>query len=242
MSDDGAVFEHGRSDYLASAIKSLVGAVPFAGSLLSEIVGTVIPNQRIDRIAKFTYALQRELERLDEEVVRAKLADENFTELVEEGLRQAVRSTTEDRRTYIASILGASLTADHISFVESKYLLRLLGEINDIEILRLGSYLYSTGQDGRNQYLRQHALVLDAVDAGNGDPTEHRVKAALQKSYDNHLEQLGLIKAAYSIDSQTGLPRLDHAGRPQVQYYEITSIGELLLRSAGFPFPYVREG
>ena len=44
------VLKNNSADYVASAAKSALGAVPFAGSLLSEIAGNIIPNQRIDRI------------------------------------------------------------------------------------------------------------------------------------------------------------------------------------------------
>ena len=42
-----------KLDYVASAAKAALSAVPFAGSLFAELAGTVIPNQRIDRIIKF---------------------------------------------------------------------------------------------------------------------------------------------------------------------------------------------
>lgn len=56
------------SDYVASAAKSVLGVVPYAGSLLAEIAGTVIPNQRIERIVRFAADLEKriiELEQVD---------------------------------------------------------------------------------------------------------------------------------------------------------------------------------
>jgi hypothetical protein len=35
-------------DYVVSVAKASLGVVPFVGSLLAEIAGTLIPNQRID--------------------------------------------------------------------------------------------------------------------------------------------------------------------------------------------------
>ena len=40
-------------DRLASGAKGITGAVPFVGSIIAEIVGNVIPNQRIDRLTRF---------------------------------------------------------------------------------------------------------------------------------------------------------------------------------------------
>ena len=72
------------SDYVASAAKAALGAVPFGGSLLAEIAGSVIPNQRIDRLVRFASELENRLNTVDKAAVRAHLTDENFTDLVEE--------------------------------------------------------------------------------------------------------------------------------------------------------------
>ncbi len=42
-----------RTDLLTSFSKSALSIVPIAGPFLSEIVGTIIPNQRIDRIIEY---------------------------------------------------------------------------------------------------------------------------------------------------------------------------------------------
>ena len=39
-------------DIITSLAKGTVGAVPFVGSLVAEIVGNIIPNQRVDRIMR----------------------------------------------------------------------------------------------------------------------------------------------------------------------------------------------
>jgi ABC-type transport system substrate-binding protein len=44
------------TDYVTAAAKAVFGMVPFVGSLLAELAGTIIPNQRIDRIVKFAEA------------------------------------------------------------------------------------------------------------------------------------------------------------------------------------------
>lgn len=90
-----------KVDYVASAAKAALGAVPFAGSLLIELAGTVIPKQRIDRIVNFAKALETRISKIEQEFVRAQLKDESFTDLMEEGLREAARSSTDARREYI---------------------------------------------------------------------------------------------------------------------------------------------
>ena len=95
------VLQSNTSDYVTSAAKAALGTVPFIGSFLAELAGTVIPNQRIDRIVKFAQTLERRLSNLEEEFIRAQLSDEQFTDLLEEGLRQSARSLTDERRDCI---------------------------------------------------------------------------------------------------------------------------------------------
>lgn len=59
VSDERTGPDTGPADYVALAVRGALGAVPFAGSLLAELAGSVIPNQRIERIAKFAGALDR---------------------------------------------------------------------------------------------------------------------------------------------------------------------------------------
>jgi hypothetical protein len=85
-------------DYAVLATKLVLGAIPIpGGSFLAELVGVVIPNQRTERIVKTLEALGKRLAQL-EELVRSRITDENFTDLFEEGLRQAARSLSDERR------------------------------------------------------------------------------------------------------------------------------------------------
>lgn len=57
-------------DYVTTAAKGALGAVPFVGSLLAELAGNVIPNQRIDRITKFAVLLESRLSELEQATCR----------------------------------------------------------------------------------------------------------------------------------------------------------------------------
>jgi hypothetical protein len=220
-------------DYVASAAKAALGAVPFAGSLLSEIAGSIIPNQRIDRIVAFAEALESKLSEVDRRLMRAALANENFTDLMEEALRQVARSVSQERRARIAAVLVNGLKPDEMSYVESKHLLRILGEVNDIEIIRLASHLYETFGSG-NEYWAKHSEILEPV-APTMDSSERELeKATLQDSYDEHLAQLGLLQPRHNVDSRTNQLVVDRfTGALEVRGYGITSLGRLLLKQVG---------
>jgi hypothetical protein len=181
-----------KVDYVVSAAKAALGAVPFAGSLLAELAGTVIPNQRIDRIVSFAKTLESRIATIEQNFIREELKDETFTDLLEEGLRQAARSLTDERREYIAALISNSLTSRDIQYYESKHLLRLLEELNDVEIIWLRFYLVST-MSGDNEFREKHKEILKPVSRVTNVPQSVRDKGTLQDSYKDHLARLSLL-------------------------------------------------
>jgi len=217
-------------DYVVSAAKAVLGSVPFAGSLLAEIAGTVIPNQRIERLAKFAEELEARIAKLDRDAVRARLTDENFTDLVEETMRHAARAVSNERRRYLTALLANGIKSSDVTYIESKHLLRILGELNDLEVVWLRSYRDPTV--GKDQELRaRHRDVLNPIVATIGSTQGERDKAALQRSYKEHLGQLGLLEPRYETDTRTKQPVFDSfRGGLKIRGYEITALGRLLLR------------
>jgi hypothetical protein len=222
------------SDYVTSAAKAALGTVPFLGSLLAELAGTVIPNQRIERIVKFAQVLERKLSNLEEEFIRSQISDEQFTDLLEEGLRQAARSLTDERRDYITFVISNSLSSQDIEYTESKHLLRILDAINDIEVIWLRFYEDPVATS-ISEFGERHKHILQPVIISMGSSQAELDKEALQKSYLEHLTQLGLLKYRYKVDSKTKSPKYNPVtGAPEVSDYEITYLGILLLRQIGF--------
>ncbi len=220
-------------DYITSAVKGTLGVVPFAGSLLAELAGTIIPNQRLDRIARFVEVLETKLSALDQGFVQSQLTNESFSDLLEEAARQAARSLSNERRQYIASLIANSLSQRDIEYVESKHLLGILGELNDIEIVWLRYYLEPWIQ-GDEEFRTKHTNVITPIVAAMGDTQSVIDKQALQRSYWEHLAQLGLLNPKYQIDRSTHMPEFRRdTGAPEIHGYETTSLGRLLLRQIG---------
>ena len=114
------------TDLLVSSAKSIVGIAPYVGPLLAELVGTFIPNQRIDRLGKYAEELDKRLSKFEQDFLKEEMCKDECIDCFEEGFRQATRALSDDRRKYIASIIENSLSNDHISYIESKYLLQIL--------------------------------------------------------------------------------------------------------------------
>ena len=219
-------------DHIAALARGTVGPVPIFGPLLAEVITVTIPNQRIDRVAKFSEELEGRLSEVEKCLLESQLKDDDFTDLIEEGVRQAARSLSDERRGYIANLIASGLTSDNIVSSESKHLLRILDEINDIEVVWLRFYREPYFQ-GDEAFRETHGEVLNPVVATIGASREKLNKATLQESYKEHLAQLGLLKTRTSIDPKTRMPEFDRTGSMKKKGYELTSLGRLLLDEIG---------
>jgi hypothetical protein len=132
------------TDIAAIIGKGLLGAIPFVGPLAAEIVGAIIPNQRIDRIETVLRLLETKISEEDKEKVKQRIVSPESVDLIEDGFVQASRALSEERKEYIASLLKNSLTDDQLKHIEYKRLLSILGELNDLEVLILKSLTFYT--------------------------------------------------------------------------------------------------
>jgi hypothetical protein len=231
MRDD---LEQDKTDVLVVAAKSVLGAVPFAGPILSEIIGNVIPNQRVDRIAKYLKKLDERLSRIDRKKIDNALSSEEGIDLFEEGFVQASRSLTDERRKYISNVVANGVDNETIEYLESKFILKLLQELNEQEIIWLRFFMVPT-IGGDDEFRKKHRNILGPVRAHLGSDDRTIEKAALKDSYIEHLERLGLIRSHYHMDRNTGMPEFDKfSGKPSVSYRDLTPIGRMTLKQIGF--------
>ena len=143
-SDEPKELKPNKVDYGVAVMRGTVDLIPYLGPTIAEFIGTIIPNQRIDRIAKFAAELDRKLERLEKTLSDAPFNDEEFADRFEEACRQAAHSLSDERRSYIATLIANGLSSEEIAFAESKHLLRILDEISDVEVVWLRSFRYPT--------------------------------------------------------------------------------------------------
>lgn len=223
-------FKTNSPDYVTSAAKAVLGSVPFAGSLFAEIAGVIIPNQRIERIVKYAEELEKRFSRLDQAFVRAQLTNENFTDLLEESIKQAAHSISEERRRYLAAIIANGISSDNIEFSQSKHLLKILGEINDVEAIILRLYLIPT-LGGDEEFRAKHKdiitryhPVMNGKEVSNHDYNKY----VFDESYREHLVSLGLLERKYKMED--GIPKLSNGDTLETSGYKITLLGELLLK------------
>jgi len=220
-------------DHTVSVLKSVFGAAPFAGAMLCELIGAVVPNQRTERLVKFAQSLEQRISDLEGRDKVAMLDDPTFTELLEEGALQAARAISDERIEELAALLANGIFDSDITYSENRHLLRILGELSDVEVIWLRSLVHQTL--GPDPFYDKHENVLEPISGAMGQEQAIYDKSALQGSYKDHLGRLGLAEQQINFDRKTGIPEYDkHTGRPKTRGYKLTTLGRLMLRMLGY--------
>ncbi len=221
-----------KTDLSVSLSKGILGAIPVVGPLMAEVVGTLIPNQRLDRIEKFLKLLEEQVSELNKEQIESRFRDEKFIDLLEDGMLQASRAISDERQKYIASVIENGIKEEEFEYLQKKLILNVLNELNDVEIIVLQSYGIHPGE--RNEFFEKHRGLLTPPMATMGSPPEVIDDKALFDAQKNHLVRLGLLKPRFKKPKRGELPEFDDkTGMIKAQGYDITLLGRLLLRNIG---------
>ena len=221
-----------KNDLIASTLRGVCGTLPVIGSSIAEIIGYVIPNQRIDRIASLLKALESKIDPQEKAKVEARMLEEKSIDLMEDGFLQAARALSEERIEYIASLLKNGLTDEELELIAYKKLLSILGDINDIEVLLL-KYCSKPTIGWREEFRSKHKAALTKTVVVLSSSQEEVDKAAIYESHETNLARLGLIKPSFQLSMSRGeLPEFDEdTGMIKSSGYYITDLGRLLLRA-----------
>lgn len=215
------------TDILAIVSRGGLGAIPILGPLAAEIIGGIIPNQRIDRLVDTVRRLEAILGDDGKKLFKEKMADPEFIDLFEEALLQAARAQTEERRKLLATMIMNGIQMDCHAHDIKKRLLETVRRINDKEVLLL--YSYTLPYEGFCDFWKQYA-----VKRGNSfylvveDGSESSEKIGAMVSYMQNLSMLGLLRMNNRvIFSHNNVTELD------LGPWSITQFGLMLLAFAG---------
>jgi hypothetical protein len=217
-------------------LKGAIGSIPVVGSILGELVGLILPDQRIDRLEDFVRRLAERLDSLDPEALREQFRDPESVDLFEEGAVQSVRAVSDERRAYIASVVSEGLSGDAKDRIQAKRLLRLLAQIDDDQIIILASHLRKNSHD--DEFFERHQAVLHPVSNHLGADQDEMDAAAMYELARAELVQLGLLRANFKSTKKGENPEFDsRTGMVKASGRQITSLGRLLLRQIGVAGP-----
>lgn len=221
------------TDIIVSLTKGGIGAVPFVGSLIAEIVRNVIPNQRVDRIAEFVRLLGERFAKIEQDVLNAKLIEPRVVDLLEDGFIQAARATTPDRLEHIANVVANGISAEQQAEAESKRMLWFLGHLDHAEVVILRSRLAQTREDviADAEFRMKHEELLAPDATVMGSSEDEFEQAALKASYRRHLHDLGLLRERFKKPKKGELPEFDEkTGMMKASGSDVTRLGRMLLR------------
>lgn len=211
-----------KTDLSVSALKGLSGMIPIVGSLAAEVIGTLIPNQRMERINEYLHILGEKVANIEASVLENKFHEAGFIDLFEDSLFQAARALTQERKENIASLVKNSITDEKAEYLRYKYLLSLLSELNDVEILLLQSYVRHNDQEFHSKH---EDVLWKPLISDNWD------EKIVHENYKEHLVRLGLLKYRFKKPKKGEFPEFDEkTGAMKSQGHDITSLGRILLR------------
>jgi hypothetical protein len=216
-----------------AAIVALVGSHATIAALVTAVVTEIIPNRRVRRLETLFEKLNDRVSELTSAPLAVPVDDDERVTLLEDGMWQAVRASSPDRIGYIANILANGLTAADARCEDRRYLMQLLDELNDVEVL----VLCATGRDtmqAASDFYERHDAALGYKRANFNDPPEVMDRQAVRENYEDHLTRLGLLKEVYHKPYQKPL-ELDQEGKPKGIYRQLSWLGRYLLREIGQP-------
>ena len=144
-----------------------------------------------------------------------------------------LEALTPERIHYIASLIKNSLAEEDIKSTQQKKMLSLLGEMNDIEVILLCSYIEGRGRNP--EFREKHQAVLAPRYAVIGAPQEQQDDAIIFESYREHLVRLGLIQNHFQKPSKGELPEFDEkTGMIKAASRALTPLGHMILRYIDF--------
>lgn len=221
-------------DRVTEVAKTVIGMIPYGGSIIATVVSEIIPNQRIDRIAKYVKELEYKISLIPIDRINKIFANEEFIDLLEESFIVASRSLSDERRQYIASIVTNGISNDEVKLHESKHLLKMLHELNDIEIIWLQYYNVQYSDDEALLMLK-HDKILTPIKLQHGDNDEVLREVAITNSYIDHLHRLNLLADIKRQSKPLSTPSMYNRklGNTHINNSTITALGKMLLYEIG---------
>lgn len=137
-----AKLRYNKTDFISSTLKGVFGAIPFAGPAAQELLGAIIPKQRMDRVVIFVEKLASEFEKMQE-----KLAD----------LVERMYAPTYSSLFYKSCVYSAdSITMERIEYIKNLFINGLTQQESEVDKAECVCQLKSTAFGHENIQHPQH--------------------------------------------------------------------------------------
>lgn len=214
--------------------KGALGTIPIVGSILAEVVTTLIPQQRIKRLEDYVRRLSQRIGQT--EGLRERLIDPQVQDVFEEGAWQSARALSDERRDQIASVVASGLAGDQKNAIEARRLLNIMASLDDDQIVILASFLQRNKQDA--DFHTRHARILKTIGTHLNSSREDHEAETIQNLAREQLTRLGLIAAQYKQPKKGEVPEFDpKTGLMKAQSRTLSPLGRMLLHRIGLAGP-----
>ena len=203
-------------------LRSAIAQVPVLGAVINEVLTETLPDLKAERLGHLLEHLEARVLGLEDGTTLRKLTQPIFADLLEDGIRSASRSTSRLRQEHIAALIANGLAGNEERALSRRYLLGLLDQLNDAELLMLIGFSRDGG--AFDAFFRTHESTLAAPFVPFLAEGEQIDRAAVFEDYQHHLERLRLIEPAQN-DAATA----QWGDRPVRR--QVTQLGMALLRA-----------
>ena len=218
-------------DKAKEIISSAFGCIPYVGPAIQEIIGFVIPNQRLDRVANFVKQLDTELQEFgkSQKEIKELLSRPEYSSLFYKTCVGCADSYSKERIRYFKNIFIYGLKDDtNLQKARAEAFLNLLMKLTDLEIGLLKYYelVHSAtfGDQAPYYYLKSLGLETGLPSKDIDIPEDAANKGRIKELSLRNLVSYGLLFENELIDGS-----LSHEHPLDETRCFLSPIGELFI-------------
>lgn len=111
---------------VVSAAKSLISIIPWVGGVLNSVIGDLQQKRHFERYSEFVNSLFEDLSSRAESLRADKINRDEFLDLFEHALRQAISNRSLDKRNAIKNIITNYSIKESLSLDSAEYIMSIL--------------------------------------------------------------------------------------------------------------------
>ncbi|MDO6965791.1 hypothetical protein [Rhizobium alvei] len=231
-------------DYTVAAGRGGAGFVPVLGGVIGEIITQLVPNQRVDRLAKYLGMLDNRVEVMEHHIKEFIKNDPESIALIEDGAYAAARATSPDRLEKIVACVESGLKGMSEEGYWRRRLLSIYCELSDEETALLYKFYQSSviqigpkpPSDNQNKDNNKPKAIKNAKERLELSQSIEASSAKLERVgllfFANQLQKTERFTSDHTKVSPQLLPIFESSGRPKGKR-RITYLGLRLLLSIG---------